>query len=408
MLVLRFSGNVSPSRLIDTKAFLAYGQVDAIAFGRAGQLIVAGTSDRFGRGGFSIAVLDVARPTPRLLRRIGGPNTTLGFPNAIGVDKLGNVLVLQDNKKVTVFGPKQRGDVAPALIRNPATSGSNAFRMAIDQARGDVAILGSDGIAYFPKAASNAQSQWPAERRLPFRGSDIAFANGALITADEFGTLISRSLAQATKASPIGRSNVLNLHDPEFISTDQNGRLFVASTDGVITALPLDPDKTLKTKTISFSTPYDRDMTAFAVDAAGYYYLSSSSNNAIIVVGPNGQQSILTGNNTGLNEPNGLAVAQDGILYVANTKSNNVLEFPRGASGNVSPRAKIAGAGTGLIAPQALAIDSAGKLYVFDGPVVAGGSGAQHYVRVYGNRTSGDVAPLKSYAVQTKCWVNAP
>jgi DNA-binding beta-propeller fold protein YncE len=402
------SGNVSPIESINTKASLGYGQVDDIAFGRAGQLIVAGTSDPLGKGGFSIAVLDVARRTPRLLRRIGGPNTTLGFPNAIGVDKTGNILVLQGNKKITVFGPEQRGNVAPAFIRNPAISGSNAFRMTIDRGSGDVAILGSDGIAYFPKAANNALSQWPAERRLPFRGWDIAFANGALLTADEFGTPILHSVAQATKASPIGRSNVLNLHDPEFISTDQNGRAYVASTDGVITALPMDPDKMLETRTISFSTPYDRNMDAFAVDSSGYYYLSSSSNNAIIVVGPKGQQSILSGSNTGLNNPMGLAVAQDGTLYVANANSDNILEFPRGASGNVSPRGKIAGAETRLIAPQAIAINSAGNLYVFDGPVVAGGAGAQHYVRVYGLGSNGDVAPLKSYPVQTKCWMNAP
>ena len=52
--------------------------------------------------------------------------------------------------------------------------------------------------------------------------------------------------------------------------------------------------------------------------------------------------------------------------------------------------------------------DAAGKLYVFDGLITAEGPGTPHYVRVYAAGVQGDAVPLKSYTVNTKCWLNAP
>ncbi|HEV3089951.1 MAG TPA: hypothetical protein VGX91_00755 [Candidatus Cybelea sp.] len=148
-------------------------------------------------------------------------------------------------------------------------------------------------------------------------------------------------------------------------------------------------------------------MDAFAPDSAGYFYLSSASNDAIIAVEPEGRQTVIRGSATGLNHPLGLAVDRDGSLFVANANAKSILIFARGSSGNATPAARIEGPATELIAPQALAIDAAGKLYVFDGPQTASLGGAPHYVRVYAASATGDVAPLRSYEVQTKCWTNA-
>lgn len=408
-------GNVSPLQSIDTKSILGYGQVDDVAFGKPGQLVVAGTSDRSGLGGFSIAVFEVAGCEPRLLRKVGGANTRLRFPDSVAVDGLGDILVLQKNStefnsgsQVIAFGPEQRGDVPPIAIRDPATSTSHALRMAVDRRSGDVAVLASDGVAYFRRAANRLPDDWPEETILPLRGWDVAFAGNRLILANEFGVPLVSNVAQALKSAPIVHTAALSLHDPEFVSTDQEGHVYVASTDGVISALPSAPDKDTGITAVFFRTPFGRNMSAFAVDSAGYSYLSSASNNAIVVVGPRGQQSVIGGSNTQLKHPIGLAVGKDGTLFVANADGRNILKFARGSTGDVAPIGQIAGRSSALIAPQALAIDSAGKLYVFDGPITAAGYGAQHYVRVYDAQGGGDIAPLESYPVQTKCWVNAP
>ncbi|MGA8663429.1 MAG: hypothetical protein WB644_14175 [Candidatus Cybelea sp.] len=408
-------GDVAPAQEIDTKKVLGYGQVDDVAFDLAGHVVVAGTSDRNGMRDFSLAVFDTTRGAPRLLRTITGRRTGLAFPDSIGVDNRGNILVLQNDSRgfassseIIAFGPVQRGDSAPAWVRKPAATPTHAFRMAIDRETGDIAILGSDGIAYFPKAGNEAPTRWPAEVRLPMRGWNLAFGGGSLIVADEFGGPVRYNLPQALKQSTTTQSNTFSLHDPEFISTDQNGRVFVASTDGAINALPVDPGKASGTVTTSFATRFGRSMDAFAVDSAGYFYLSSAINDAIIVIEPGGHQSLIIGPKTKLNRPVGLAVSRDGSLLVANRGGNSILAFARGSTGNMPPTGQIGGSTSELIAPQALALDAAGKLYVFDGPVTASGSGARHYVRVYDVGARGDVAPMRSYPVNTKCWVNAP
>ncbi|MGB8910469.1 MAG: hypothetical protein WCC84_17125 [Candidatus Cybelea sp.] len=408
-------GDVAPAREIDTKNILGYGQVEDVAFDRAGHVVVAGSGDRNGLQGFSLAVFDTARSSPRLLRSVAGQHTKLAFPESIGVDNGGYILVLQKSSpafdsgsEIIAFGPEQRGDIAPAWERNPAASPTHAFRMAIDRETGDIAILGSDGVGFFPKAGGTAPTRWPAEIRLPIRGWSLAFGNGSLIVADEFGEPVRYDLRRKLKQSTTAQSNTFSLHDPEFISTDQNGRVFVASTDGAINALPIDPSKTAGTMTRSFVTTFGRRMDAFAVDSAGYFYLSSTINDAIIVMDPKGHQSLIKGGKTELNHPVGLAVSRNGTLLVANREGNSILAFARGATGNEPPTSQIGGSTTELIAPQALAIDAAGKLYVFDGPVTAGGAGTRHYVRIYDVGARGDVAPLRSYSVNTKCWVNAP
>ena len=406
-------GNVAPEQSIDTTKILGYRQVDAVAFGPLGRLVVAGTSDSSGLRDFSIAAFDLTARAPRLLRTIAGPKTGLNMPDSIIIDGAGNALVLQADsnesdavREVIAFGPRQRGDVAPSSVRHPATTLWNASSMAVDRRSGDVAILASDGLAYFPSAARHAPNRWPREVRLSIRGSSIAQSRGWLVVSDWLGNAVPYKVARLLKGTTLGSGIAGNLYNPDFVATDQSGRVYVASAIvGVITQLPANPAGTPKAG-FPFRTPFGQDMNAFAADSSGYYYFSSGRNEAVIVVGPHGRQSLIRGGNTGLNNPNGLVVGADGTLYVANTDGKEILAFARGSSGNVAPAGRISGKSTGFVAPQALAVDAKGMLYVFDGPVTATGS-QTHYVRVYDAGARGNVAPVKSYEVRTKCWVNA-
>ena len=389
-------GNVAPTNVLNLKTLLGYAQVDGITFDRGGRVVVSGTSDPNGVGGFILAVIVISSAEPRVIRTISGPSTRLFTPYSLAVDNVGNILVLQqESGELLAFAPNQSGNVAPFAARTPAAGVTHPFRMALDRKTGNIAILGSDGIALFAKAGNRSPKDWPTEVRRPMRGWSVAFGNSELFVADEFGM----------PARAGSRPRSLNLHDPQFIATDQDGRIYVASTDGVITGLPGRGSGAGGAAT-PFATTFGRDMDAFAADSAGYFYLSSASNNAIVTVGKKGPQAMIAGSRTTLDHPIGLAVGSDGSLYVANTSGKSILVFPRGSSGNVAPARKIAGDATELVAPQAVAIDAAGKLYVFDGPVTATGSGGRHYVRVYGAGAGGNVAPDQSYSVNTKCWAN--
>ncbi len=403
-------GDAAPARIVDLKRLLGYALGFDLVFDRSGRLVVSGTSDANGVTGNSIAVVDITA-TPKTVRIISGPNTQLSSPE-LGVDERGDILALQATTtmisaphELLAFGPKQQGNATPFAVRSPAASVTHPFRLAIEAHTGDVAVLGSDGVALFRGAARRSPAQWPAEVRLPDRGWSIAFGAGSLIVADEFGKLQKhpvRGLPETT------RGGTASLDDPQFIATDQNGNVYVASTGGVITRLPNAGSGAGNARVRTFATVFGRNMNAFAPDAAGYFYLSSSSNDAIVAIGPRQRQSLIEGTLTELHYPIGLAVDRDGALLVANAEGRNVLLFTRGASGNAAPAGRIEGPATQLLGPQALAIDGAGRVYVFDGPQTAGAGGAPHYVRVYGAGARGNVAPLRSYAVATKCWANAP
>lgn len=408
-------GDVPPARVIDLKKALRYAQGYDLTFDRSRHIVVSGTSDSSGASENSVAVIDIATAAPRVVRVISGPNTRLMAPE-LAADKSGNILVLQaissngpfEPGDLLAFGPRQRGNVAPRFVRSPAANVTHPFRFATDPRTGDVAILGSDGIALFRGAARLPPREWPAAIHLPYRGWAVAFGGqSSLLVADEFGRIEKHIVNGASKAPGMTNGPPLNLNDPEFIATDQVGNLYVAATSGVITALPKHSETSNAWHARSFKTDFGRNMDAFAPDSAGYFYFSSRSNNAILTVEPKNHQSAISGSETGLNGPLGLAVNSDGSLFVANPGDKNILVFARGSAGNTAPIDRIEGPATQLIAPQALAIDAKGRLYVFDGPQTTSVGGGRHYVRVYSADARGNVAPLASYEVTTKCWTNA-
>lgn len=406
------SGNVSPSRAVDLTRLVRFADVDSIAFEGGRHIAVSGARNANGFTDSAIAVIDLSEPAPRVLQTIAGASTGLLAPD-LAVDARGDILALQQeapvsssDSEILAFAPEQKGDVAPRWIRKPSATVRHPFRIAIDAKTNDVAILGSDGVAFFREAARLPPAQWPREARIGARGWSVAFGAGSLIVADQFGGIGKYPAAQKLLGNA-QRNGPLDLHDPEFVATDQDGTIYTAAGDGVITRFPNASSPAVWERT-TFATPYGRNMEAFAADSAGHYYLATASENAIVTVGTNGRQGVLSGGKTGLNRPLGLAVNRDGDLYVANTGANEILVFARGSSGDVAPIGRIAGAATQLVAPQALAVDRSGRLYVFDGLQTARGAGTAHHVRVYDANARGNVAPIHSYDVATKCWVNAP
>lgn len=405
-------GDVAPMTTIDLKKLLRFAQGWDLVFDRHGHAVVSGTADRNGLGRFSIAVIDLSGSVPRVLRTIGGPKTELAGPE-LAVDNHDDILTLQSvlgsSGNLLMFGPNQHGDVAPQFARRLGASVTNPFRLTIDRRSGDVAILGSNDIALFRHVSGLPPPAWTGEIRLPYVGWSVSFGpRSSLVVADKFGALESHRSTGTAGESASTQGVTLDLHNPEFVATDQNGSIFVASNDGTITGIPKRLEASNRWQRRTFETVFGRNMGAFAPDAAGYFYFSSASNNAILALSPEHGQSVIKGPASDLNDPMGLALDRNGSLFVANAGGKNVLTFVRGSSGNVAPVARIEGPATQLIEPQALAIDASGRLYVFDGPRTTSGIGGKHYVRVYAPNVRGNVAPLHSYEVNTKCWANAP
>jgi 6-phosphogluconolactonase (cycloisomerase 2 family) len=74
--------------------------------------------------------------------------------------------------------------------------------------------------------------------------------------------------------------------------------------------------------------------------------------------------AIISGSNTGLNVPWGVALDSSGNVYVTNSSGNSVTEYAAGANGNVSPLATISGSNTQFNMPGGIALDAGNNIYV--------------------------------------------
>jgi len=98
----------------------------------------------------------------------------------------------------------------------------------------------------------------------------------------------------------------------------------------------------------------------------------------------------ISGSNTTLDDPNGLAIDHQGRLWVANSSANSIVVFAANANGNATPVITIAGSKTGLNQPIAVALTQRGDVWVAnDGvnTIVEFSAGAQ-----------GNVAPIRTIA----------
>jgi len=64
----------------------------------------------------------------------------------------------------------------------------------------------------------------------------------------------------------------------------------------------------------------------------------------------------ISGINTGLNSPAGIALDSAGNLYVTNNSGNSITVFAPGATGNVAPARTISGGSTGLSLPFLISV----------------------------------------------------
>jgi sugar lactone lactonase YvrE len=99
----------------------------------------------------------------------------------------------------------------------------------------------------------------------------------------------------------------------------------------------------------------------------------------------------IAGTNTGLADPEGIALDAGGQLHVANYANNSITAYASGGTGNVTPTATIAGGNTRLNLPIGIAFDAAGRLYVANSSSRAGNS-----ITIYAAGATGNVAPVDS------------
>jgi Beta-propeller repeat/NHL repeat len=194
------------------------------------------------------------------------------------------------------------------------------------------------------------------------------------------------------------------------IAKDASGRIYVAneeggaSRNGSIAIYPAgSTGQVLPSAVISGVNTELNDPVGVALDSAGNIYVTNlfggPTNNGIVTeyaAGSNGDVApIATITSTGyaVGLPRGIALDSAGNIYVANFLGNNgsISVFAPGSNGNATPIASIAGSNTGIQGPYGLALDSSGNIYVSNH-----GGGEQDTpssITVYAAGSNGNVAP---------------
>lgn len=214
----------------------------------------------------------------------------------------------------------------------------------------------------------------------------------------------------ATPVATIGGSNTMISYpsSPIAVAVDGSGNSYVLNLTQEVVVFPpgsngnVTPSAVITGLGTSVTAP-----NAMTVDSSGDVYVASGSTNvnnggsvAVYPAGSNGNatpMALISGSNTGIVSPFGIAVDSSGNIYVGNnsnpsgTPSYEILVFAAGSNGNVAPSATISGSNTGLTGAVGMALDSADNIYVFNEVgTLTGGNGT---ILVYPAASKGNVAP---------------
>jgi hypothetical protein len=305
------------------------------------------------------------------------------------------IFVVNSSGSMMAYARHRAGDVAPDWVIGKQL---NPIGVAKDPATGRIYVTnqGLDSISVFAPDAEG-----PASPVTTIRGSKtglesptgiavdskgkIYVVNGGTDSYEDAGRINVYAAGSSGNVAPdaVITGHRTRLEDPQAVTVDSSGKIY--AIDGGFSYDTESPPRVM-------------------VYAAG-----SKGNVAPIVT--------ISGNRTGLDSPDGIAVDPSGKIYVLNDASpgvhayapgapdgpyvDTVTVYLPGAKGNIAPVATIIGTDTGLGDPKAIALDSGGKIYVtnafgYDGKTVDSTRAFLHWksVTVYPADANGDIAPI--------------
>ncbi len=281
---------------------------------------------------------------------IGGPrNSKMVTASGITQDAGGFTYVVSPHiNTINVYSPGASGDVAPfAILKGNATTGVN--NPGLDNPQG---IVVQDGRLYVANG--------------PFGGGLTGTPSVAV-----FALPLAAGVNNVAPVAVIAGS-ATKLSSPFGLALDSSGNIFVSNVDNTVTeyAPPTpssyaSPDNAAPILTITSGLVAPEGL---AIHGTTLY--AANDNNTITEYAlPSGNLvATISGANTRLARPLGVAVDSSGQLFVVNTGSgsdgtgtgNSVLVFAPGATGNASPIAVLTGPATQMISAQFVYVAACG------------------------------------------------
>ncbi len=222
----------------------------------------------------------------------------------------------------------------------------------------------------------------------------------------------SSNNAQPTRSIPFNATTGLTAMSG--LAVDAPGDIYASNTTGGVSIFsPTATGSVAPASTVTLTSAAGPQ--ASAVDPSGNLYLATATplNNIAIAPievfapGTTAPSRTLSGALTTLNigTPQGLATDSAGNLYVANVVSgvSSILVFEPTATGNTPPLRDITGSNTLLGCAGGIALDNEGYLYVVSTPTC--GSTASPTVLKFSTTGDGNIAPVATFT--STAWTNA-
>jgi hypothetical protein len=190
---------------------------------------------------------------------------------------------------------------------------------------------------------------------------------------------------------------------PSGVAVDAKGNLYVANfpfhfgRNAITVYAPGADGDAFPIRTITGDETKLAGPQGVAVDTDGNLYVVNDGNQSVTVY-PRGADGDVAPTRTILDSriqsPRGLAVDTDGNIYVANTGSSTITIYDPGKNGRVTPTRTIQGPQTKLQNPEGVAVDTHGNLYVETDSLV-GNDPPLSAITVYPPGADGNVAPTR-------------
>ena len=286
----------------------------------------------------------------------------------------------QDNgTPVTVYPFGSNGNVTPYSNGPNATGLSLPFGVAL-------AITNGNYYLYVANNNTNSITEYPANAS--GNAAPIATIAGA-----------NTGLMNPSGVAVDSNSNIYVANLGSLSGAPDSVTIFAAGSNGNVS-----PMATITGPATGLDYP-----TAVALDSSGNIYVANSGSVkgdqdtvTIYPAGSNGNASpsaTIAGANTGLVVPLGIALDSNKNIYVANDGSSagqldSVTVYSAGSNGNVTPTATISGSNTGLVSPGGIAVDGYGDIDVTNDGALTGNP---DNVTVYSPGSNGNVSPYYTF-----------